>query len=369
MKFEAKFLHFRNTSDSPVHFCCLKRAVPPKPTGIFFCKKLVKEKQITMRTGFAFFIFMIIACQGVAQQPDTLIKKLDSLSKKTDSAGKQINNTAPAAYNQATKINFASYFILLGSDFKQAFTKPFHMTKKDWLTTAKFGVVFGGLALLDKPIQKSALRLRNRSTTLQNISGQITNFGASYEAYTLFGLAAYGFIFNNEKMKTTTLLASQSFITGLTVESVLKTLSGRQRPYYNDSTQVQASPTFRGPFYKSARALNGKKTNSSFPSGHTTVAFAAATVYAMEYRDKPLVPIIAYSAATLVGLSRITENKHWITDVVTGAALGYLTGRLVVNNYHRYAKLKAPQQKKNSVSFNLQYTHGVLQPGMIYTFR
>lgn len=37
--------------------------------------------------------------------------------------------------------------------------------------------------------------------------------------------------------------------------------------------------------------------------------------------------------------------------------------------HHRYARRKAPQQKKNTVTFNLQYTYGVLQPGFIYTFR
>lgn len=322
-----------------------------------------------MKTGFVLTICIMVFHSGFAQQPDTLIKKLDSLSKKTDSAGKQINNTNPSAYNEVTQLTFPSYFILLGSDLKQAFTKPFHMTRKDWITTGKFALVAGGIALLDKPIQRNALKLRNENPSLQKISKRVTNFGGTYEAYTLGALGAYGFIFKNEKMKTTTLLASQAYITGAAIESVLKFVSGRQRPYFTDSTKVQASPKFYGPLYKTPKDPNGKRTNSSFPSGHTTVAFAAATVYAMEYRNKPLVPILAYSAATLIGLSRITENKHWATDVLTGAAIGYLTGRLVVNNYHRYAKLKAPGQKKNSVTFNLQYNSGVLQPGLIYTFR
>jgi len=322
-----------------------------------------------MKTAFILTGFILASHFSFAQQPDTLIKKLDSLSKKTDSAGKQVNNTNPAAYNEATKITVPSYFILLGSDLKQAFTKPFHMTKKDWLTTAKFGLVAGGLALLDVPIQKQALKWRNNSPGLQKVSKQVTNFGGPYEAYTLGALGVYGFVFKNEKMKTTTLLATQAYITGGAIESVLKFLGGRQRPYFSDSTEVQARPKFHGPFYKTPKDPNGKRTNSSFPSGHTTVAFAAATVYAMEYKNKPLVPVLAYSAATLIGLSRLTENKHWATDVLTGAAVGYLTGRLVVNNYHRYAKLKAPQQKKNTVSFNLQYNYGVLQPGIIYTFR
>jgi membrane-associated phospholipid phosphatase len=323
---------------------------------------------MTMKKGLALATFLWVSVSVFAQKPDTLIKKLDSLSKKKDSAGQQINNTNPAAYNEATKITFPSYFILLGSDLKQAFTKPFHMTSRDWITTGKFVIVAGSLALLDEPVQHKALQLRNQSSTLRTVSKQVTNFGGPYEAYTLAALGAYGYIFHNDKMQTTTWLATQAYITGGAIESVLKFVSGRQRPYITDSTKVQAEPTFYGPFYKPPKDANGKTTNSSFPSGHTTVAFAAATVFAMEYHNKPLVPVLAYSAATLIGLSRITENKHWATDVLTGAAVGYLTGKLVVNNYHRYAKLKAPQQKKNSVSFNLQYSNGVLMPGLTYKF-
>lgn len=320
-----------------------------------------------MKTSFVLIMFVMAFHLSFAQKPDTLIKKLDSLSKKTKE-GKQINNTQPAAYNNVTKFTFSGYFILLGSDLKQAFTKPFHMHGKDWKYFGEFAAAFGALSLADKPVQKFALNLRNHNPSLQNVSKYVTNFGGTYEAYILGGLGAYGFVFKNEKMQTTTLLATQAYITGGVIESVLKFVSGRQRPYVTDSTMVQASPTFHGPLYRTPRDPNGNKTNSSFPSGHTTVAFAAATVFAMEYRNKPLVPILAYSAATLIGLSRITENKHWSTDVLTGAAVGYLTGRLVVNNYHRYAKLKAPQQKKNTVTFNLQYNNGVLQPGFIYTF-
>ena len=152
------------------------------------------------------------------------------------------------------------------------------------------------------------------------------------------------------------------------MERVLKLLFGRQRPYYYNPNSVEAEPTFHGPFFQGGRDINGKKLNNSFPSGHATVAFAAATVFALEYKDKPFVPILSYTAATLIGLSRITENKHWLTDVFIGAVLGYYTGKQVVNNYHRYAKLRAPHQKKNSVSFNLEYFQGRALPGLVYTF-
>ncbi len=313
-------------------------------------------------------LFILLFPAATFAQKDTLINKLDSLSKKTDSAGGQLNNIAPAAYNENTKITFGSYFILLGSNLKQSFTKPFHMNGKDWRRLGEFAVVAGALAFADEPVQKEALRLRASSPTLVNISNYVTNFGGFYEAAGLVAFGGYGFIFKKDKMQTTALLATQAYLAAGAVENVTKYLTGRTRPsFYASGTE--AEPTFLGPFSKPAKTANGRASYSSFPSGHTTVAFAAATVFALEYKDRPVIPVIAYTSATLIGLSRIMENKHWTTDVFVGAVLGCLTGRQVVNNYHRYAKLKAPNQKKNTISFNLNYSYGHLEPGLTYKFR
>jgi membrane-associated phospholipid phosphatase len=323
-----------------------------------------------MKLKARWFLYLLLSLPiaGFSQKTDTLIHKLDSLSKKTDSAGGQVNNVTPNAYNENTKITFNSYFILLGSDLKQSFTKPFHMKKRDWGNLGKFALVTTALSFADEPIQQGAIKLRQNSSGIANTSKYITNFGGIYEAYTLAAIGAYGFIFKKEKMQTTTLLATQAYLAAGAVESVTKFLSGRTRPsYYPPGTE--AEPRFLGPFSKTATNSSGKKVYSSFPSGHTTVAFAAATVFAMEYKNKPIIPIIAYSAATMIGLSRITENKHWSTDVLVGAALGFLTGKEVVNNYHRYSKLKASNQKKDTVSFNLNYSYGHFEPGLIYKFK
>ena len=70
----------------------------------------------------------------------------------------------------------------------------------------------------------------------------------------------------------------------------------------------------------------------------------------------------------MIGISRITENKHWTTDVVVGAALGYLSGRQVSRNYHRFADIRSGKEK-GKVSLNLQYNFGRVMPGLVYTFR
>ena len=300
----------------------------------------------------------MVSFKGFCQQPDTLIKKLDSLNIKNDSTGKQINNTTEGAYNEQTKITFKTYFILLGSTLKQEVTKPFHMNKREWEKFGIFAVAAGGLAFADEPIQRQALKFRATNPGGVKASSYITNTGGPYEIGVLVALGSYGYIFKNEKMRTTTLLATQAYITGTLLETTVKYLTGRTRPSTYGSNE-EAEPRFRGPFAKGVR-------NSSFPSGHATLAFSAATVYAMEYKKTIWVPILAYSAATLISASRITENKHWTTDIFVGAVLGYLNGRHVVNNYHRYAKIKAPGQPKNSVSFNLQYNMGQFRPGLVY---
>ena len=314
---------------------------------------------------------LLLNINAFAQQPikaDTLIKKLDSLARKTDSTGMQVNNINKEAYNEITKLNARTYFLLLGSSIKQEFTKPFHMKKRDFVRFGKFALVTVALSFADEPIQRNTLDLRNRSNAVRTVGKYITNFGGLYEAVTLAAFGTYGIIAKSEKVKTTTLLATQAVITSFLVESVIKTITGRTRPNYY-SSNVEAEPTFKGPFGNLSKDANGKRSNSSFPSGHTTAAFAAATVFAVEYRNKPYIPIIAYSIASLVGISRITENKHWATDVFAGAALGYLTGRQVSLNYHRFAHIKNIEAaKKRSVTMNMQYHFGKLMPGLVCKF-
>jgi membrane-associated phospholipid phosphatase len=65
----------------------------------------------------------------------------------------------------------------------------------------------------------------------------------------------------------------------------------------------------------------------SFPSGHTSSAFAMAAVFDAHYGAKVGVP--AYAAAAAIGLSRMESNKHHLSDVLAGATLGYLVGHSV----------------------------------------
>ena len=316
----------------------------------------------------------MLLCPVIAfSQKDTLVKKLDSLNitETKDDKGRSKNIITPSAYNDSTKFTFKNYFTLLGNDFKQQLTYPFHATKKDWRNTAIFGAGVFALSFADEPVSKFFIELSERNKPVSSASHFITRFGGLYEVYTIAALTTYGFVFKKEKIKSTAFLATQAYFTAGVIESVLKYLTSRQRPDYIDPKTNVTDPIFHGPFYKFSKQTTGT-SNSAFPSGHTTAVFAAATVYAMEYRHYPWIPVFAYSFATAVGISRMTEAKHWPTDVVVGAVLGILSGRQVVNNYHRYMKIKQPERpirkKKGALSFNIQSSYGQIMPGVTYSF-
>ena len=78
---------------------------------------------------------------------------------------------------------------------------------------------------------------------------------------------------------------------------------------------------------QSTRVMRPDGSNdNSFPSGHTATAFMTATMLTKEYGHiSPWIGIGAYSVATATGLMRMANNKHWLSDVLTGAGIGILS--------------------------------------------
>jgi membrane-associated phospholipid phosphatase len=79
--------------------------------------------------------------------------------------------------------------------------------------------------------------------------------------------------------------------------------------------------------YSVQRMRPDGSTRNSFPSGHTSVSFASATVLQQEFGWKVGIP--AYAVASYIGVSRIGNKRHYFTDVAFGAAIGLVAGRSV----------------------------------------
>lgn len=315
----------------------------------------------------AFVLLILMTCIPsllISQSTDTLINKLDSARRNADTV-KQINLIEPSFYNERTKMNFRVFGILLLDDFKQQALSPLEINRKGWKTGAILVGATVGLTFLDRHIRERFIEFRNKNQGIEGTSRTITNLGGIYQGAVFATIATAGYVFKNPKLRTTTALATQAYITTLAWSYIFKALSGRERPVNFQPHDLVNSPRFYGPFYTS---------NSSFPSQHAALAFAAARVYAMEYKDQPFIPILSYSVASLVSLSRLTENKHWASDIFVGALLGWACGTQVVNNYHRYAKLvrtgQIKRKKTGDISLNIHYNPiGAIQPSIVYRFR
>jgi hypothetical protein len=70
----------------------------------------------------------------------------------------------------------------------------------------------------------------------------------------------------------------------------------------------------------------------SFPSGHASNAFTAATVLVRHY---PRLAVPSFGLATYIAVSRMAANKHHFSDIVAGAGFGYGVGRLVTRRNSR----------------------------------
>ena len=73
---------------------------------------------------------------------------------------------------------------------------------------------------------------------------------------------------------------------------------------------------------------------SSFPSAHTAEAFMTATLLHEQFgRGRPWVSVAGYTVATATGAMRMLNDRHWLTDVVAGASIGFLSAETVWRLY------------------------------------
>jgi hypothetical protein len=110
----------------------------------------------------------------------------------------------------------------------------------------------------------------------------------------------------------------------------------------------------------SAADRPGTEIDSSFPSGHTAQAFTAATVLHREFgHDHPWVSVLGYAAATSVGILRVMNNKHWISDVLVGAGIGILSTNIIYATHQNKWK-RGPRGIASRLSpFYQQHTGGI----------
>ncbi|MEO6444232.1 MAG: phosphatase PAP2 family protein [Gemmatimonadaceae bacterium] len=185
------------------------------------------------------------------------------------------------------------------------------------------------LSLADGPIMRGVARVRTSDLHLQRasaVASALGGIGPLALGTALWGggaLASNDFVEGLGRQSTEAVLLSGAITIGV------KGLIGRARP--SSSPDDPDSYSLGHGFFNANRA--------SFPSGHTSAAFAMATVLSSELaarhpKHKLLIRGVLFAVASSVGLSRMYQNAHWPSDVVTGAALGTLSGMQTLS-WHR----------------------------------
>ncbi len=194
---------------------------------------------------------------------------------------------------------------------------PFNFSSTELYLTGAV-VAFTGIAFLSDSQVKTTIS-NNHTALMDNVSTVGEKYGRSVNTGVLgTGLYLSGLLLDNKDISTTGRMVVESVIySGLAV-GVLKFTLSRGRPYENDGPSDFFDFSF-------------KEEDVSFPSGHTATAFAVSTVLSRKINNV-YATIGLYSLAGLTAYQRIYDNKHWFSDVVVGATLGYFIGSTIANS-------------------------------------
>lgn len=202
------------------------------------------------------------------------------------------------------------------TDSKSILTSPSGWERSDWVKTSLIIGITCGLYICDEDIQKWAQD--NRDGNSDDIANFAEPFGNGFYTLPPLGiLYLYGHFFENNKARRAGLLSLESFVVTGIFTQIIKFSGHRHRPNDSDSHDTWDGPGF-------------STSDLSFPSGHSSSAFAIATVLASEYDDNILIPLSLYSIAALTALSRVNDNAHWASDVFFGSAIGYFTAKAII---------------------------------------
>jgi membrane-associated phospholipid phosphatase len=206
----------------------------------------------------------------------------------------------------------------VGSDAWAIFSSPARLDRKGaaWLagTAAVTAIVYNNdeairrafLRQHGNPVYDAALKLGNNLEPL----GYMGRIALYY-----VGALGLGYAFGNRPLTVIPgqILESHAIAGG--VRNLSKILVGRRRPFEN-----------RGP---SDFAFDG---GTSFPSGHTSIAFEIATILSLHAKRWP-VTVSSYALATTVAMQRVDSGNHWASDVVVPAVTGSLIARTIVRRH------------------------------------
>ena len=205
----------------------------------------------------------------------------------------------------------------IGSDFNRfiktgenVLTSPLKWNRTDWFIFSGTVAATAGTFIADEHA-----RIFSKTSFGDKLFSIDNAFNVTYPAIAIVGIYGCGLIFDDPKVRNLGLQLVESCTYAGILTTVIKSAAGRSRPYVGNGNMDWHPVKFN-------------TDQTSFPSGHATLAFAVSSVMA-DYIDNFYWKAGWYSIAALVGTARIYHDKHWFSDVVIGSAIGYFIGDYV----------------------------------------
>ena len=215
-----------------------------------------------------------------------------------------------------------AYPKLLTDDIEHVISAPARWESEEWRNAGWLSLgILTTAALVDKPLQDE---MRRHAPNNNRAVLQVERLGAQYSVLVLGGFYLAGTTGDETATEVAQDGLAASLIASGLIAPTIKLVVGRSRPRTNSGT------THFKPF---------SDLNASFPSGHTTEAFALASVISEHY-EQPWVSYSTYGLASMVGLARSYHSAHFASDIVAGAALGTWVGLSVVEHNQTYRRNK-----------------------------
>lgn len=182
------------------------------------------------------------------------------------------------------------------------------------------------LIKIDEDIYREIKRFQSENRIIDKMSPIVTELGGGFVPVFFLSTSFYGIIFKKEREREIGISGIKASTFSGIVVLLGKHFTGRQRPGVSDGKDRWL--LFYHPLDFSRYKRGKMPYFDAFPSGHTALIFTWASLLSDYYGDKKFIPPALYLIATLAGLSRITEDEHWFSDVFVGALIGYFSGKI-----------------------------------------
>ena len=236
----------------------------------------------------------------------------DAIPSKPAPSNKKADNqdTEPDGAANSNSLGVA-FLKNLVADQKSIWTSPSRLRWSDGAWLFPLAAATGGFLASDRSVPPALTSDPQKLNRYVKVS--------DYGVYSMIGVGGGLYVLSkfthDDHQRETGVLSGEAAIDSFAVNTAFKYAFGRQRP--NEGGGL-------GKFFEGG---------VSFPSDHSAVAWSIASVIAHEYPG-PLTQVAVYGLATAVSASRVLGKQHFPSDVVVGAAVGWLIGRQVYRAHH-----------------------------------